>query len=724
MPEILTLALAGNPNSGKTTMFNALTGSRQHVGNYPGVTVAKKEGRLQAHGAQLRVVDLPGTYSLTAYSEEELAARNFLVEERPDAVVDIADANILERSLYLAVQVLELGTPLVLVLNMMDEVKRRGITIDTRLLSERLGVPVVETVARAGIGKEELVRTAVEHARTERGSREPLRISYSADIDYALAEMSGLIEEHAFLTDRLPARWVALKYLEGDEQVMEMGAKQGEPHGELVAVAERLAEHLDKTLNTYPEAVISDYRYGFIASMLRRGVIRRETSRDRIETSDRIDRVVTHPLLGPVLMLAVLYGMFQATFALGETPMGWLEAFFAWLSGGVEGLLPPGPLRSLIVSGVIDGVGGVLGFVPLIAIMFVMLSFLEDLGYMARMAYMLDRIFKTFGLHGSSVMPFIISGGIPGGCAVPGVMAARTLRSPKERLATILVTPFMACGAKIPVFILLAGAFFPGSAGTALFWVTLGAWAVALIVAKVLRSTVIRGESTPFLMELPPYRMPTLKGVLIHTWERAWQYIKKAGTIILAISIILWAAMSWPNLPEDRAREFDTRAERLEERLEAAANIERAAEIEDELRELMDERASADLKASLAGRIGAALEPVTSLAGFDWRTNVALVGGFAAKEVIVSTLGTSYSLGQTAAEEERSLSERLKRDPDFTLWTAVSLMTFVVLYAPCFVTVVTIARETSWGWAGFAMVFNTLLGFALAAGIYQIGTSV
>ena len=733
MPENLsqniTVALAGNPNSGKTTMFNALTGSRQHVGNYPGVTVAKKEGRAKLDGADVHVVDLPGTYSLTAYSEEELAARNHLIDERPHAVIDILDASILERSLYLAVQFMELGTPIVLALNMMDEVERRGVTIDIPQLEKLLGAPVVGTVGRSGKGIDTMLSKAVELARERRGNWKPLRISYGHDIDEALAEMSEKIEERGFLADKLPARWIALKYLENDEQVMEMGKQaDSELHEELTAKSARVADHLQATLKTYPEAVISDYRYGFISSVLKRGIITRDDTRDRIRMTDQIDRVVTHRVAGPLIMLGVLYGMFQLTFAFGEVPLGWFEGFFAWLGGTVESAMPDGPLRSLIVSGIIDGVGGVLGFVPLIVIMFLLLSFLEDLGYMARMAYMLDRVFKTFGLHGSSVMPFIISGGIPGGCAVPGVMAARTLRSPKERLATILVTPFMACGAKIPVFILLAAAFFPGSAGNALFWITIGAWAAALIVARILRSTVIKGESTPFLMELPPYRMPTLKGVLIHTWERAWQYIKKAGTIILAISILLWAAMTYPGLPEDRAEAFEDRilvAERqvIEAKSEGASPA-RVDELEERVAEIRGEMGAAELKNSAAGRLGAALESVSSYAGFDWRTNIALIGGFAAKEVIVSTLGTSYSLGEVDEEEPASLTQRLKADPTFDRWTAVSLIIFTTLYAPCFVTVVTIARETSAKWALFAMIFNTLLGFAIAVIVYQIGTGI
>ncbi len=369
-----------------------------------------------------------------------------------------------------------------------------------------------------------------------------------------------------------------------------------------------------------------------------------------------------------------------------------------------------------MVSGIIDGVGGVLGFVPLILVMFLQLAVLEDLGYTARMAYMLDRVFKAFGLHGNSVMPFIISGGIPGGCAVPGVMATRTLKSPKEKLATILTAPFMACGAKVPVFLLLIGAFFPEAGASALFWITIASWGAALLVAKALRMTAIKGEPTPFLMELPPYRTPTLRGVLIHTWERGWQYIKKAGTVILGISILLWAAMTFPGLPEDRTAQFE------ETRVAAEAQHQGEA-LEDALAAIDNIEAEAALRHSLAGRLGTLLEPVSQMAGFDWRTNIALVGGFAAKEVVVSTLGTAYSLGEVDPEEFESLSDQLAADPGFTQATALALIVFTILYAPCFVTVVVMAREASWKWAGFSMVFNTLLAFVLSVGVYQIAAA-
>ncbi|MGE4292251.1 MAG: ferrous iron transport protein B [Desulfovibrio sp.] len=718
MTSPVTIALTGNPNSGKTTSFNALTGSRQHVGNYPGVTVDCKEGHFKHGERSVRVVDLPGTYSLTAYTAEEIAARDFLLGQRPDAVVDVLDANTLERSLYLAVQLLEMGAPLVLALNMMDEVRKKDMQINSALLSELVGCPVIETVARTGEGRDAMVRAALAVADSV-DEWKPLRISYSADMDEALLEMEALINNANFLTDRFPARWLALKYLEGDEQIRVEGRKAGELSARLEAIAERVEAHCRKTLDTDPEAVIADYRYGFIASLIKRGVVRRGTSLTRVEISDKIDRVVTNAFLGPVLMLLVLYGMFQVTFSVGDIPMGWVESMFGWLSETADTLLPDGLLKSLVVSGIIDGVGGVLGFVPLIVIMFMMLAFLEDLGYMARMAYMLDRVFKAFGLHGCSVMPFIISGGIPGGCAVPGVMAARTLRSPKERLATIITAPFMVCGAKVPVFILLVAAFFPNSAGNAMFWITLVGWASALLVAKVLRETVLKGAPTPFLMELPPYRMPTLHGVLLHTWERAWQYIKKAGTVILGISILFWAAMTFPELPAETVQQFDAQRAAIEVQLEQADESARP-ELEDALAEIDNVQAETALQNSVAGRVGIALENVTSIAGFDWRVNIALIGGIAAKEVIVSTLGTAYSLGEVDPEDASPLSDRLATDPDFSKATAVALIIFILLYAPCFVTVVAMAKEASWGWAGFAVVFNTALAYVLAVASYQI----
>ena len=728
------IALAGNPNSGKTTLFNSLTGARQHVGNYPGVTVEKKEGTYTGDGNRFNIVDLPGTYSLTAYSLEEVVARDFLVNEKPGMVVNIVDASSLERNLYLTVQFMEMGVPVCLALNMMDVAKTRGIKIDMDKLSGLLGLPVIPTVARSGKGKKELMATVAEKLKDP--DAVSFKISYGDDIDNALDAIEKKVSNGNFMTDTYPARWTALKYLEKDNEILEVGQKVNPSLSkEIEQMVQSVSDHLSKTLDTYPEAMIADHRYGYIKSILKQGVMHYAQDRNRLQTSDRIDKVVTNRLMGPIIMIAVLLGLYHFTFSYSEMPVGWLEGFFEWLGGFVDTHLPEGLLKSLIVSGVIDGAGGVLGFVPLIMFMFFGISILEDSGYLARVAYMLDRIFRIFGLHGSSVMAFIVSGGIAGGCAVPGVMATRTLRSPKERLATLLTVPFMSCGAKLPVFALLVAAFFANNEATIMVVITLISWIGALLTAKLLRSTIIKGESTPFVMELPPYRLPTIRGLFIHTWERTWEYIKKAGTIILGISIILWAMMTFPGLPEKETKRFEQKKEALTASAPSAVATELASsdensdlspaagELKEKLSAIDFSESGAALRNSIAGRIGTSLEGVSRLAGFDWRTNIALVGGFAAKEVVVSTLGTAYSIGEVDPEETDSLSEKLANAPGWNPLVAMSLIIFTIFYAPCFVTVACISREAgSWKWGAFSIAFNTALAFGLSVAVYQIGS--
>ena len=730
----LTIALAGNPNSGKTTLFNALTGARQHVGNYPGVTVEKKQGLYNYNGLNIQIVDLPGTYSLTAYSMEEVVARNYLVDQKPAVVVDIVDASNLERNLYLCLQFLEMGLPVVLALNMIDVAEKRGIQVDADKLSKLLGVPVIPTIARSGQGKADLMKTAADIAK-QNLKKQPLSISYGRDVDPVLDAMADEITESQFMTDRYDGRWVALKYLENDEQIRSLGRKHNKAVAQnLEAMVDDLAAHLKQTLDTYPEAEIADHRYGYIASIIRQGVITIKQDQDRLFMSDKIDKVLINRFVGPFIMIVVIMGLYHFTFAYSELPVGWLEVFFGWLGGLAEATIPDGLLKSLIISGIIDGVGGVLGFVPLIMFMFFGIAFLEDSGYLARVAFMLDRVFRFFGLHGNSVMPFIVSGGIAGGCAVPGIMAARTLKSPRERLATLLTAPFMNCGAKLPIFALLVAAFFAENEATIMLVITAIAWLGALIVARVLRSSVIRGESTPFVMELPPYRLPTIKGLLIHTWERTWQYIKKAGTVILGISILLWALMTFPSLPNSQVVQFESQRENtmnaagskvlaeLEENGGKTQLSDQALALRDKLLALDGQEAEAALRHSVAGRVGTALEGLSSLAGFDWRTNIALLGGFAAKEVVVSTLGTAYSLGEVDPEESSALSDILADSPLWSPLVAFSLIIFTIFYAPCFVSVICIARESgSWKWGAFSMVFNTVLAFGLSVLVFQVG---
>jgi ferrous iron transport protein B len=710
-----TIALAGNPNSGKTTLFNTLTGARQHVGNYPGVTVERKEGSYAGKGKLFRLIDLPGMYSLTAYSLEELVARDFLIQEKPAAIVNIIDAANLERNLYLTVQFMEMGVPVCIALNMIDAARKRGIDIDGGKLSELMGIPVVPTIARTGQGKKELMEAAEQLIDTTRWAP-PLVISYGEDIDQALEEMEAEIAVSSPGID-YPARWLALKFLENDEQILEFCRKKdNDLFARLENIRDRVARHISTTLATCPEAVIADHRYGYIKAILKQGVTTHHHDRNRLFLSDRIDRVLTNRFAGPLIMVAVIMALYQFTFTYSEMPVAWLEGVFGWLGGMVDAGLPDGLLKSLIISGVIDGAGGVLGFTPIIMFMFFGIAILEDTGYLARVAFMLDRVFRCFGLHGASVMPFIVSGGIAGGCAVPGVMATRTLKSPRERLATLLTAPFMNCGAKLPVFALLVGAFFAEHEARVMLIITLIAWSGALLAAKLLRTTVIKGESTPFVMELPPYRMPTFRGLLIHTWERTWQYIKKAGTVILGISILLWAAMTFPGLPAAQHQTF--------EQQRAAVKTLAPADLEQKLDVINAKEAEATLQHSLAGRVGSAMQGITQLAGFDWRTNIALLGGFAAKEVVVSTLGTAYSLGEVDPEETGSLGATLAKNPGWNPVVAFSLIVFTIFYAPCFVTVVCIAREAgSWKWGAFSIVFNTALAFGLATLVYQIGST-
>lgn len=723
--QALRIALAGNPNCGKTTVFNGYTGARQHVGNYPGVTVDKKEGHITVNGTRVTVVDLPGTYSLTAYSQEELVARQELASDNVQAVINVVDASALERNLLLTVQMLEMGTPVVLSCNMMDEARSSGVHIDMDRLSSLLGIPVLPMVARNGEGLKEAMEAAVELSK--KGKREPMRISYGVELDEALLEIEKRIVATNMLTDRYLPSWVALKLLEGDDVILnEVRKVDPKTAAELEGMRKKIADHTRVTLNANLESLITDHRYGYIRSILRDGIFQQDPGKDRLALSDKLDKVLTNALVGPLLMIGVLYLMFYVTFEVGAYPQGWVEDGFGWLGGFFGDVLPDGLAKSLIVDGIIAGVGGVISFVPLILIMFVLISFMEDSGYMARVAYMMDRIFRFFGLHGASVMPYIISGGIAGGCAIPGAMATRTLRSPKEKLATLLTLPYMACGAKLPVFLMLAGAFFPDDAPAVMFLIMLVGWVMALLVARLLRSSIVKGEATPFVMELPPYRMPTLFSLLLHCWERAWMYLKKAGTVLVAISIIIWAGMTFPKMPEEMAAPYEQKIEQIESQIASfPEGAEERTALEEELTGVRDELGEEELAYSIAGRLGKAIEPATKPVGFDWRTDIALLAGVAAKEAIVSTLGTAYAIGAQDPEDAAPLAERLKSDSNWSKATALSLMLFVLMYSPCFVALVVIKQEAgSWGWLIFSMVFNTAVAYAVAMVAYQVGRSV
>lgn len=785
MMKKIKIALTGNPNSGKSTVFNAITGAKQHVANYPGVTVEKKYGELEYRDYQIMVVDLPGIYSLTAYSMEEIVARDFIIDERPDLVVDIVDASNLERNLYLTVQLMEMGVPLIIALNMVDIASSRGIIIDYRGLSRIMGVPVIPMVARSNKGMDELMDSIIEIAPKIQ-SWKPLIISYGMDIDDAIREIEELIKRSNIIDKKYPSRWLAIKYIEHDTQVMEVIKQDPELYAMVQRIFNRIETHLVNTLDEEPESLITDHRYGYITGITRR-VMKRKIE-DRLNLSDKIDRVLTNRVLGPIFMLLIIYMTYTLTFKISEVPTEWLQHFFSYLKEMVYLLVPEGVFRSLIISGVIDGVGSVFGFVPLTLAMFFAIAILEDSGYMARIAFMMDRVLRWFGLHGNSIIALIVSGGISGGCAVPGVFATRTLRDPKERIATILITPFMNCGAKLPVYAMLIGAFFARDKARVMFILTLMAWAFSLIGARILRSTILKGPSSPFVMELPPYRPPTLKGLMIHTWERTWQYLKKAGTIILGFSVIMWALMTFPGISKKELIEFRKKQEALIQNLivdpdlsgwirnindietlsqlyeeysdyirtrniqglklieksrffplihtayslehgfpvQVDYNLKKAAQIylrfRNEMQTLKKTQEGVKINKTFAGYLAKKMECITKPLGFDYRVNIALIGGFAAKEVILSTLGTAYSIGNV--QKELPLSERLKKDPMWNRAKAMALMVFIMLYVPCMATVASIAREVSWKWALFSICFNLAFAYGIAFLTLKIGVII
>ncbi|MCK4326126.1 ferrous iron transport protein B [bacterium] len=683
MEKESTIALAGNPNSGKTTVFNNLTGARQHVGNYPGVTVEKKEGKLKYKDQDINVVDLPGTYSLTAYSIDEVVARDFVIEEKPDVVIDIVDASNLERNLYLATQFMELGVPLVIALNMSDIAKARGQQVNNQRLSELLGVPLIPTVAKRKEGTKELIDEAVKVAEGKEDLRK-VTVSYGKEIEEEILKIEHVLKKDKALLEKYPARWLTVKLLESDIEVQKK-VKESPYAGEILAQVESSVNHLKSIFGDDLELVIADRRYGFISGACHESVER--TAEERLSASDEIDKVITNRILGLPIFLALMWLVFKMTFKFSEAPMSWIERAQGWLGGRLGNLFAEGSaLQSLVVDGIIGGVGSVLVFVPIIFLLFLAIALLEDSGYMARAVFIMDRVMHKMGLHGRSFIPMILGFG----CNVPAIMATRTIEDRRNRLVTILINPLMSCGARLPVYTLLAGAFFNERiAGNVIFSIYMLGVALAVIVAKLFRKFLFPGPSAPFVMELPPYRMPTLKGLMIHMWERGALYLKKAGTIIFVGCVLIWFLSNFPYNPKDSGYE------RLEK--------------------------------SYAGRMGRAIEPVIKPLGFDWKIGVGLVGGFIAKEIVVGTLGVLYQV-EEVDEESETLRAALQNDKYpggrnvYNPLVAYTLMVFVLIYVPCVACIAVIKRETnSWRWPIFSVFYLTALAWIMAFIVYQGG---
>ncbi|MFH1982698.1 MAG: ferrous iron transport protein B [Pseudomonadota bacterium] len=715
-----TIALAGNPNSGKTTIFNVLTGTRQKVGNWPGVTVEKKEGLIHRNGTALNIVDLPGTYSLTPFSIEEVVARDFLLEARPDVVVSIIDASNLERSLYLATQMREIDCRVIFALNMADVARSRGMRIDTEKLSDLLNVPVVLTVANRKEGLDDLMVQVVAMATDIPSMPCRRRVKYSADIETAISELQGIILSQIPERDlSYNLRWTAIKLLEDDKILKERILQRFDTRGERILDAvRRLRERLHSRYDDDPEIIMTDERYGFIAGIIRE--VLTISPGNRVDISRNVDMVLTHRYLGYPIFFLFIWGMFQLTFRLGDYPMGWLEGLVAGVNAMAGSLLPASLFKDLILNGIIAGVGSVIIFLPNILILFFCIALFEDTGYMARAAFLMDKVMHAIGLHGKSFIPMLMGFG----CNVPAIMAARTLESEKDRVLTILITPFMSCSAKLPVYIILAGAFFGPRGGSVIFVVYLVGISLAVVSGRLFSATLLKGVEAPFVMELPPYRIPMIQSLLIHMWDRSKLFLKKMGGIILIGSIVIWALSTFPRDLGEMDR-FDRAVSEI--RTEASQQITRAPyqrqAVEDAatrqisgLQSIYDARR---VEHSFLGRLGQWLAPVFAPLGIDWRGGVALITGFVAKEVVVSTLGVLHAIDHDAGSD--ALRQALQKS-GMTPLSAFSMMIFVLLYVPCLATVAAIRRETgSLGWTAFSVVYSTGIAWATAFCAYQIG---
>lgn len=781
----IRIALAGNPNCGKTTMFNNITGAKQHVGNYPGVTVEKKEGHTKFDGHELLFIDLPGTYSLTARSLDELVARNVIVNDNPDVIVNVLDASNLERNLYLAAQLLELEKPMVIALNMADVAEEMGIKYDLKKMAEMTGATIVSTVGRTNIGTKDLLEATISVAASQKAPG--VTINYGDLLEGKISELVEELKQAGTVT--YPLRWIAIKLLEKDADVIGKVMRFDNTEA-VIQKAEAIREEIKDQVDL--DVVFQEYRHRFAVEVYNKCLTQAPT---QLETrSDRYDKILTHRILGLPIFMVVMWLLFNFVNTVGAIPQGWIEDGFTALQAWVITVIPEGQLQSLISDGIIAGVGAVLSFVPLILLLFLGISFLEDTGYMARAAFVIDRVMRACGLHGKSFIPLLLGFG----CSVPSVMGARILDNYKDRMVTILITPFMSCSARLPVYTLFAAAFFPPEwAGTVVFGVYALGIVFGIVFAKIFRKYLFAGEAEPFVMELPPYHLPTLKATLTHMFERGIMYLKKAGTFILAASILVWFITTYP-MDVEYSKDYDALHDQVAQTYEmkdaetlahfgittdeqkdqvneivdnmkstvqdASAQAEAAQEaapeieveddseapelfndIKDENKDLFPaawamyknsanldaendkldkEQASEKLEQSYAASFGKAINPVLEPLGFDWKMGVSLVAGLAAKEVVVSTLGTIYAVGGDT-DHPQALTDYLQNDPHFTPLIALTLMLFILIYPPCIAALAVIRRETgSWKWMLFMFFYENAFAWIACFIFYNIGRAL
>ena len=688
--KTINIALVGNPNCGKTSLFNIASGAHEHVGNYSGVTVDAKKGFFEYKGYHFNIYDLPGTYSLSAYSPEELYVRRYLKDETPDVLVNVVVASNLERNLYLTTELIDMDYRMVIALNMFDELEQSGGKIDYKHLGNMIGVPIVPTVSRSGKGVNQLFDTVIDVYEGRNESVRHVHVNLGNVIENGITPLKNLLKQDPTCSREFSPRYLAIKTLEGDAEVKKI-LEGADSYPELMKLRDQEVKEIEATLNEDIESAIANEKYGFISGALAETYT--PGDKEEARSTRIIDSFVTNKLFGFPIFILLMWLMFEATFSLGAYPMEWIESFVAWLSGLVGTYMPAGPLKDLLIDGVLGGVGGVIVFLPNILILYLFISFMEDSGYMARAAFIMDKIMHKIGLHGKSFIPLVMGFG----CNVPAIMATRTIESRSSRLITILIDPFISCSARIPIYILLVGTFFPRYASLVFVGLYVLGIVVAVVTAKLMRRFLFKVDETPFVMELPPYRMPTAKATIRHMWSKAEQYLRIMGGVILVASVIIWFLSYFPRPAESYERELTPH-----EQMEQQSN-------------------------SYLGKIGQALTPLVEPLGFNWKVTTSLLSGTAAKELVVSTLGVLYS--ENDSDETLTLSQRISQPnpatgtPDFTPLVALTFMVFVLLYIPCIASVVAVIKESgSWKWGAFTVIYNTCVAWIVAFIVYQIGS--
>ncbi len=717
--KTISVALVGNPNCGKTTLFNYASGSKERVGNYAGVTIDAKEARFRQDDFSFLISDLPGTYSITEYSPEELYVRNHIAEKRPDIVVNVVDASNLERNLFLTTQLIDMNIKVVIALNMFDELEQKGAKLDFKHLGEMMGIPIVPTVASKGKGLKELFDRIIEVYEDRDPIVRHIHINYGHEIEKSIQNIQQELKKDEQLRKKYSTRFLSIKLLEGDNHVQNI--LKGSFTFETVSkIASEEIVRLESQFDDQSETLIADAKYGFVAGALKETY--RNGAQVRRDQSREIDKVLTHRIWGFPVFIFFIWLTFQSTFTLGAYPMNWIDGLVGWLGETVGSLMTDGALKDLLVDGIIGGVGGVIVFLPNILILFFFISLMEDSGYMARAAFIMDKLMHKMGLHGKSFIPLIMGFG----CNVPAVMATRTLDNRNDRLLTMLIIPFMSCSARLPVYVLLISAFFVSYQGAILFLIYVIGIVLAVLMGLFFKKTLFAKKEVPFVMELPPYRMPTLRNTTIHMWHKGSQYLTKMGTVILVASILIWAMGYYPR-QVDFSKDYDAMLTQTEANVSLAPEQKTAAleQIELQKEEERQER-------SYIGQVGHFIEPVIAPLGFDWKIGMSIITGMAAKEIVVSSMGVLYQASMNADENSQSLKDKLQEQTFrsgpkigqkvFSPLVAFGLMVFVLIYFPCVAVVAAIRKEANWRWALFTTVYTTAIAWVAAFAIYQVGS--